>query len=556
MRRRQHAYRLAAHDRRIAVALLVSVLLHAPLFLPTGIFSIGPARESSAPGELRIELQGMPEAEPGEELPGESPPPEQALVATVAEPLDESVDEAVDASVAERVDASEPTEELQASATPGPDTLSASTTPASGFHEEIIGDVATLDEVANVPLSAVEIPSLEDARAEVTTGVPTQPLAENLATIAPAEVRQLERVLEDEARDLLASSSTQRQLDFTTNDHAYSAVLTREPAADGMGVERVTVDLTTQQGGQRVQTSLQLKRLAFSHFTQLVDRWDSQVQLHDDEIAGRFHSNSIINLTYDRQVAPRLLGLVTTARYVRIAGEKGFRPRSKIFIGGLKTNTPRIRLPPIAIPVNEGAVEGADVHVLAGDTLIVFRAEGTYEAVDLASQGRTTRTIASGRPLYIVGSGKPELRVRGVVNGSVTVYSPHDIVVQGHLTYASDPRSEDADDYLGLVSDRNVEIAKADVTGPGDLHVHAAIYARNRFVVRNVSARGGGTMFVYGSITAGSMSETEPRYGTRTDFDPRFERVRPPGFPETDRYEVEGWNERWHLAEGDSAGMP
>jgi hypothetical protein len=318
----------------------------------------------------------------------------------------------------------------------------------------------------------------------------------------------------------------------------------------------VTVEVATEQGAQRVQTSLQLKRLAFSHFTQLIDRWERTVQLHDDEISGRFHSNSIINLTYDHDVAPRLLGLVTTARHIRIAGEKGWRPRSRIFVGGLKTNTPRIRLPPIVIPVSQEATDDAEVHVLRGDTLLLFRAEGAYDTIDLVSRGTSTHAIPADKPLYIVGSGEPELQVRGVVNGSVTLYSPRDIVIQGNLTYASDPRSDDGDDYLGLVADRNVEIARADVTGPGDLHVQAAIYARNRFVVRNVGARGGGTMFVYGSVTAGSMSETEPRYGTRTDFDARFERVRPPGFPETDRYEVENWNERWHLAEGEPVDNP
>ena len=57
-------------------------------------------------------------------------------------------------------------------------------------------------------------------------------------------------------------------------------------------------------------------------------------------------------------------------------------------------------------------------------------------------------------------------------------------------------------------------------------------------------------MSIYGSLTAGSISATEPRYATRTEFDPRFERTRPPGFPETERYEVEGWDGQWRVAEG------
>jgi hypothetical protein len=54
---------------------------------------------------------------------------------------------------------------------------------------------------------------------------------------------------------------------------------------------------------------------------------------------------------------------------------------------------------------------------------------------------------------------------------------------------------------------------------------------------------------IYGSLTAGTVSRTEPRFATRIEFDPRFEHARPPGFPQTDRYEIETWDGRWRLAE-------
>jgi hypothetical protein len=70
--------------------------------------------------------------------------------------------------------------------------------------------------------------------------------------------------------------------------------------------------------------------------------------------------------------------------------------------------------------------------------------------------------------------------------------------------------------------------------------------------VRNASARDRATLVIHGSLTAGSVSETEPRYATRIEFDPRFEQVRPPGFPETDRYELESWDGRWQVADSSS----
>jgi hypothetical protein len=46
-------------------------------------------------------------------------------------------------------------------------------------------------------------------------------------------------------------------------------------------------------------------------------------------------------------------------------------------------------------------------------------------------------------------------------------------------------------------------------------------------------------------LSAGSISATEPRYATKIEFDPRFERLRPPGFPVTNRYETESWDRQW-----------
>ena len=294
-----------------------------------------------------------------------------------------------------------------------------------------------------------------------------------------------------------------------------------------------------------------MKRLTFSHFTQLVDRWDDSVQLHDDEIAGRFHSNSAIHLTYDHKVAPRLLGKVTTTRGILIDDAKGWRSRREIFAGGLDTRSARIRLPQISLPLTPGlAHSNADIRELGRDALVVFHADGEYDCIELASGATDSGQLDGDRLTYIVGSPGAQLYVRGVVNGRVTVYSPERIVVQDDLIYAHDPRSaEHAESFLGLVSDGNVEIDRPEITGPGDLQIQGAVYARKRFVVRNAGTGSRATLSIYGSLTAGSVSRTEPRYATRIEYDPRFERTRPPGFPQTDRYEIESWDERWRIAE-------
>jgi hypothetical protein len=52
---------------------------------------------------------------------------------------------------------------------------------------------------------------------------------------------------------------------------------------------------------------------------------------------------------------------------------------------------------------------------------------------------------------------------------------------------------------------------------------------------------------VYGSIAAGSVSATEPRFRTKLEFDDRLENLRPPSFPLTNRYEISAWDGRWTM---------
>jgi hypothetical protein len=79
----------------------------------------------------------------------------------------------------------------------------------------------------------------------------------------------------------------------------------RQPAADSTGLEQVIAEVTTSKDGKRMKTRLSLKRLAFSHFTQLVNNWDPNIMLHDDVIDGRFHSNSEISLSAMYGVKPK-----------------------------------------------------------------------------------------------------------------------------------------------------------------------------------------------------------------------------------------------------------
>lgn len=366
------------------------------------------------------------------------------------------------------------------------------------------------------------------------------------ATIAMSDTEKaaLSRRLERLAEESVEASHA--QVSWQQDGKQYRAVLIREPANNGAALERVIARVSTSDRGKHLTTMVNLRRLAFSHFTQMVDFWNPMVQLHDDEIVGRFHSNSQLKLLYDSRTAPKFLGKVTTAARSFDMESYGRKRDSDIFRGGRETRTGRIELPESVQPLEWAPKDvGARNHEFTSDTHIRFFRDGSYTWRTRKS-AESEFNKPSERPVYFVAGPQTTLYVQGVVAGTVLIYSPHRIVIEGSLTYARDPRdTPDSPDYLGLVSNRFVEVAPPRVTGPGDLEIHGAIFAGRRFVVTNIDYPRSATLRIYGSLAAGSLTATEPRYATRIEYDSRFEHQRPPGIPSTNRYEAADWDGQW-----------
>jgi hypothetical protein len=363
--------------------------------------------------------------------------------------------------------------------------------------------------------------------------------------IRRAQRRMLDRkILEWSARlDELSDG----EIAWTHEGQEYAATVTRSAAEDSMGIEQVVVAVSTEQDGSRWSTQMRFKRLAFSSFAQFVDRWDSRVMIHDDAIGGRFHSNSEILIANSRGVKPAFYGKVTTADGVNTSSSTRPVRHSEVFLGGLETRVKRISLPSRFLPFpTERSVAAHRVQRFDADARIRFYGDGSYGWEYTEAGAPEQRVMLSNEPHYLVAAEDVDLHVRGIVNGKLLVYAPEDIVIEDDLIYAEHPASfPESDDYLGLVADRNVVIGDPETTGPGDLTVHAAIYAKRRFTVSRYSAPERATLRMYGSVAAGSLSATEPRFRTEIEFDGRLEDARPPGFPVTDRYEVVAWDGRW-----------
>lgn len=368
----------------------------------------------------------------------------------------------------------------------------------------------------------------------------------------PAQKSALEQRLARLAEELV--KTPRAHVTWEQDGKQYNAELVLERARDGLEFDHVIAEVSAENRGKQLTTKIKLKRLALSHFTQIIDRWDPRVQLHDDEIIGRLHINSQFNLLYDRRTAPKFLGKVTTAANSFNMQSTGSRREADIFRGGIETGAGRIAMPEEVQPFAWAPHDGnARIHEFLNDTRIRFFADGSYMWRDIDAQTEQYLNEPSEQPVYFVAAGGATLYVQGVVSGKILIYSPQRIVVEGGLTYAHDPRHADSRDYLGLVCDRYIEVAPPYVTGSGDLDIQAAIFAGRRFVVADIDHERSATLRIYGSLAAGSVSASEPRYAMKVEYDSRLEQLRPPGFPSTDEFAAEDWDGVWTEAPERSA---
>ena len=318
-----------------------------------------------------------------------------------------------------------------------------------------------------------------------------------------------------------------------------------QPAEPSLtGLAGASVKVVTERDGLQLSTELQFQRLAFSQFAQLIDRWDPDISLYLDRIEGRLHSNTPMHVQVDRRGQPEVTGKTTVAGAIKWSNRSR---RQEVFTGGLETRVRRIRLPDsFDAYQGENWVEGVNLHHFPISTALQFLDDGRYRW--RYPDGSGGEGLLPDHPFLLRGGEKVVLEVSGTVKGSVVVYSPERLIITGHLRYARNPRTQlDSPDFLGLVSDRYVDVASSSVTGGGDLELEAAIYARRRFQVRGWGRSERAQLSLYGSLTAGAMSATEPRFATSMQFDPRLDQQRPAHFPLTDRFELASWEPLWQV---------
>lgn len=409
-----------------------------------------------------------------------------------------------------------------------------------------------------VPLDAFddvsdELSSVSDISNPANLKVPRMRMSQPEYKLAKLQIspRHQKKVLKHVtklAERLQKMEMTDSPFVWEDRNQTFTARIRHKHARAATGLDTVVYEVSTTEDGHTLTTEVYMRRLAFSSFAHFVDYWDPWIAVHDDEIVGWFHTNSEFSISQDGRAGPKFHGKVTTTAYeVKTYGSSPFIDHESIFISGIETGVREIRLPKtFSLFTVSTAVDSERIHFLNEETWITFRGNGSYSWKAGSSHGFRHRRIIPDGPYYIVGGRKGKIHVKGMIKGKVLVYSEDDIIIDDDLFYSGHPEvSKKIDDFLGLVSQKDIEIAHPSVTGPGDLNIHAAIYARRRFRISHLHGNGRALLHIHGSLSAGSLSATEPRYATRVVFDERLETHRPPDFPMTDHYKIIEWDRKW-----------
>ncbi|MGD2168285.1 MAG: hypothetical protein PVF63_09270, partial [Gammaproteobacteria bacterium] len=230
---------------------------------------------------------------------------------------------------------------------PDPAALATAVSPPHDDDSPAAGEAARAEErLTDVPQAAPR--RREPLRIEsvpqddmIAAGPQALGPAPETVSMAAVEVEQLTAHITEWAESFAASAEPKAVRTWDDGDGALRAEVLRLPG-DESGYDGAIVTISKVSGGRTYSTRVRMQRLGFSHYAQFVDRWDPEVQIHDDKIAGRFHSNSEISIQRSKDAQPTFLGKVTTARSINTSRSDRRIRRDQVFLGGLETRVRRV----------------------------------------------------------------------------------------------------------------------------------------------------------------------------------------------------------------------
>lgn len=218
-----------------------------------------------------------------------------------------------------------------------------------------------------------------------------------------------------------------------------------------------------------------------------------------DTVWGPIHTNSVLRTSG----SPVFYGKVTA--YRGIAPNPTRRGSKAKFYGGWEVGIYN-EIPTDMTPLINAATAGNGSAPI--NTKCIYDKPTSFEFL---SDGNVIRVVDSDppdtvlltdiAPTGVIYSTK-DVRVKGVLNGQLTIYSTDDIWIDDDIIYANDPNADpNSDDILGLIANDKVIVTDNEPNN-NDINIQACVMAVNSyFTAQNYGGRPiAGVLRLTGSI--------------------------------------------------------
>lgn len=306
-------------------------------------------------------------------------------------------------------------------------------------------------------------------------------------------------------------------------------------------------------GNTSIQVQVTLRRTSFSTYSYFTDKEPGIYFITGDTINGPLHTNGQLHISGN----PVFTGRVSSPNMWKGKGDPEF-------LGGSDFGASEVSLPTNLDELKNAAANGG--LQLNKTSKLVFKDDGTVEVYTESHHWGFGGSTWEGPDVYNLAdingviSSSDELHIEGVVKGGVSVHSTDDIIIDGDVTYATDPRDDPtSNDFLGIVGEHKVIVSRyaQKANGSQDLYIDASIMALgNSFTVENYGSGGPrGSLNILGGviqevrgavgtfISGGSRPILHSGYRKVYTYDERLLTRWPPHFPVSDQYSVLAWRE-------------
>ncbi len=257
-----------------------------------------------------------------------------------------------------------------------------------------------------------------------------------------------------------------------------------------------------------------------------------------DSVWGPIHTNSILRTSG----SPVFYGKVTTYQGISPSPTRWYNQAK--YYGGWEIGI-RVDIPTDMTHLIQAATTGngpAPINTKSlydTQTLFEFQYDGSVVRT-VGSDPPDTVAVADIAPTGVIYS-TADFRVKGVLDGQVTMYSEGDIWIDDDIVYANDPLTNPgSDDFLGLVSYNDILVTD-NIPNNSDVNIQACLMAIDgSFTAQNYSTRPvAGHLTVTGSIVQRDRGPVgtfgwwgiNSGFSKRYKFDSRCATQSPPSYP-------------------------